>query len=83
MGGAGFNTTATSFLPKEMIDLAFSHENVSYARKAQVVWQKSEGDQTYVGVKWVAEGPTSERSKIRRLVRSLKAKGAATTRSQG
>lgn len=82
-GGAGLSAPAGSYLPNEVVDVAFSHDNTNYSRKARVVWQKPEGDGTYLGVQWVQDGPPAERSKIRRLVRELKAKGAATTRAQG
>jgi hypothetical protein len=80
-GGAGLTTAAASFLPSEVLDVAFTHENQTYSRKARVVWQKPQGDETYVGIQWVQDDAPAERSKIRRLVRTLKAKGAATTRT--
>jgi hypothetical protein len=80
-GGAGVRSGASGFLPEEVVDLAFSYEGTNYVLKSRIVWQRADsGGQHFLGVQWAEEADNAERSKLRRLVRDLRAKGTPTTR---
>jgi hypothetical protein len=80
-GGAGVRTSATGFLPEEVVNLSFSHNGTNYVLKSRIVWQNLDaGGQRYLGVQWTDDTDNSERSKLRRLVRDLRAKGTPITR---
>lgn len=78
-GGAGIRTTMMGFLPDEVIDITFEQGETKYTLKSKIVWQRTEGNGNFLGIQW-SEMAGNEYSKLRRLIRELKAKGADTTR---
>jgi len=80
-GGAGVETTEGDLLTDEVITLEFQHENTDYKISAKTVWQRviPEGPK-YLGLQWAVDADKTERSKIRRLIRTLKTAGTPTTR---
>jgi hypothetical protein len=81
-GGAGLETTETGYLKDEIVDVTFQNEGVEYHLKAKIVWEKDIGSgKQYLGVEWAEENSPAEGSKLRRLIRGLKAKRVPTTRS--
>jgi hypothetical protein len=81
-GGGGVETTETGFLKEEIVSLEFRSESESYRFRAKVVWEKEVGARKQLlGVQWADDNSSTEWSKLRRLLRGLKSKGARTTRA--
>jgi uncharacterized membrane protein (UPF0136 family) len=81
-GGAGIETVETGFLKEEIITLEFQHEGEIFQLKSKIVWERraTNGNQ-FLGLQWADDNKSGEFSKIRRLIRNLKAKKTKTTRA--
>lgn len=79
-GGIGLEVAETGFLKGEIVDLEFQHEGETFRLKSKVVWESAlaPGKQG-LGLQWADGNPSGEFSKIRRLIRALKAKGTPST----
>jgi hypothetical protein len=80
-GGAGVETTEGELLIDEMVTLEFKHQNIAFKILAKTVWQRTipEGPK-YLGLQWASDADNAERSKVRRLIRTLKESRTPTTR---
>lgn len=80
-GGAGIETLAAGFLKEEIITLEFQHEGNVYHLSAKIVWERpGTSSKQFLGLRWVDENSQADLSKIRRLIRDLKAAKTPTTR---
>lgn len=80
-GGAGLEASTSGFLKGEAVSVEFQSEGTVYHLKSTIVWEKStDSAKQFLGIQWTAESSNSERSKVRRLIRALRAKKTPTTR---
>ncbi len=80
-GGAGVETLNSGFLKGEVITLEFQNAGTVHHLKAKVMWEKPiDSAKQFIGIHWEDENTKPERSKVRRLIRSLKTAKTPTTR---
>lgn len=80
-GGAGLETLHSGFLKGEIVTLEFQHEGTIYNLNAKIMWERpGNNSHQILGLQWVGESNNADRSKVRRLIRSLKAAKTTTTR---
>ncbi len=82
-GGAGVTTIDSGFLKDEIVTLEFQYEGTVYNLQSRVMWERAgtgAGAEQIIGLKWEGEKSKSDRSKVRRLIRILKAAKTPSTR---
>lgn len=79
-GGSKMETLEMGFLNGEKVSLEFHADGDTYRIDSRIVWERmSSGNVQLLGLMWENEGTRSERSKVRRHVRNLRARGFPTT----
>jgi hypothetical protein len=79
-GGAKVETLETEFIKDEKVVLEFHADGETYRIESRIAWERiGTGNVQLIGLAWTDSGLKSERSKIRRHVRTLRERGFPTT----